>query len=208
MFSISICLFSSLLIPPSIDRRTFLTGSFYSESVHKLSSESVPKPNIDPDDNYAHWSFFGIAPPPIEKTITYDELLQEIRDKNVVTLQTATQHDTVVATTVNGHRLASQLNDEDFPIFVLSFMDKNGNLPFIVLPYDQVRGAVRNFAQYCAAIFSSFVGLDQFNLLPWQISAFSSIKERDEFISTGRRPKKLINYMKNAIKYFKNDTKT
>jgi hypothetical protein len=200
MLSLSICLFSSLLSPPpGIDRRTFLSGSFYSERIHKLSSGLVPKPNINPDDNYAHWSFFGLAPPPIEKTITYKELLNEIKNKNILTLQTATQHDIVVATTVNGHRLASPMNDEDFSIFVLKFMDKDGNLPFIVLPYDQVRGGVRNVAQYCAIVFSSFVGLDQFNLLPWQISSFSSIKERDEFISKGKRPKKLIDYVKDLI---------
>ena len=207
MLCLSICLFSYLLIPGGIDRRTFLTGSFYSDRINKLSLETVPEPNIDPEDNYAHWSFFGIAPPPIEKTITYDELLQEIKNKNIVTLQTVTQHDTVVATTVKGHRLAYPLKDKDFSIFVLTFMDKDGNLPFIVLPYDEVRGAIRQVAQYCAIVFSSFVGLDQFNLLPWQISTFSSIKERDEFISSGRRPKKLIDYMKQLINNFENITK-
>lgn len=207
MIHLTLFLVSSLILPPSIDRRTFLTGSFYSEIIQKMSLETVPEQNIDPNDNYAHWSFFGAAPPPIEKVITRDELSQEIKNKNIVTLQIATQHDTIVATTVNGHRLVSSIDDKEFNIFVLSFMDKDGKLPFLVLPYDEVRGFIRDVAQYCAIVLSSFVGLDQFDLLPWQISSFSSIKERNEFIYSGKRPKKLIDYIICSIHNLKNGTK-
>ena len=202
----NLLILSSFFTPPNIDRRTFLTGSFYSERIHKFSSETVPKPIIDQNDQYAHWSLFGVTPPPIEKKITYDELLREINGKNILTLQIATQHDTVVATTVRGHRLAVPLKDEDFSALVLSSMDENGNLPFIVLPYDQVRGAIRNIAQYCAILFTSFVGLDQLNLFPWQISSFSSIKERNEFIENGKRPKKLVDYIRTIVDGIKNTT--
>ena len=32
-------------------------------------------------DYYSKWSFFGLVPPPIEKTLTYNELLNEIKKK-------------------------------------------------------------------------------------------------------------------------------
>ena len=202
----NILIISSLFTTPNIDRRTFLTGSFYSEVINKFSSETVPKPIIDQKDQYAHWSLSGITPPPIEKRITYDKLWQEINEKNILTLQIASQHDTVIATTVRGHRLAVPLKDKDFSALVLSSMDENGNLPFIVLPYDQVRGSIRNIAQYCAILFTSFVGIDQLNLFPWQISSFSSIKERNEFIENGKRPKKLVDYIITIVDGIKNTT--
>lgn len=200
--------FSILLLSyslPTINRRTFLTGSFYTEHIPTLSMQPVPNISIDPDDEYAHWSFFGLSPPPIERVLSHEELLNEIKENNIITIQIATQHNHVIATTVKGHRLVCQLNDDYLPTLIMESSDKFGNVPFVVLPYDEVRGTIRDMFQVYATVYGSYVGLDQFNLLPWQISGFSSIKERDEFIKSGKRPKKLIDHIKTYIN--KNVTK-
>ena len=83
-----------------------------------LSSTSISLPffsqkNITKIDEYAHWSIYGLIPPPIEKSITYNELINEIYNKNIIKLQQAPQHDCVVATTTIGHRWACLIKDND-----------------------------------------------------------------------------------------------
>ncbi len=56
--------------------------------VFKSILTSIDKKNLDIKtksdkiDYYAHWSIYGIIPPPIEKTILYSELVESIKKWN------------------------------------------------------------------------------------------------------------------------------
>ena len=89
------------------------------------------------EDPYSHFSFG--APPPIEREVTYDELVSSIRSGTVANLQIAVQHDCVVATTVNGHRWSCVMQDEEVPFLV---MESGVEL----VPYDAGKGTIREVA--------------------------------------------------------------
>ena len=78
-------------------------------------------------DPLAHWSFFGLAPPPISGSLTYDELLARAEAGQVASVQIAVQHDCVVATTLLGHRLACEMPDSLFPRLLLDSMKPDGS---------------------------------------------------------------------------------
>ena len=86
-----------------VDRRTVVAGTIFSQSYKqpKPKSHKIINNNID---YYAHWSIYGIIPPPIEKSITKRELINEIDRENIISLQIAVQHDCVIATTIKNHR--------------------------------------------------------------------------------------------------------
>ena len=110
----------------------------------------LPNDHPETDDKYAKWSMYNFVPPPIEKSITYEELINLIRHEDIKSVQIAVQHDCVIATTNNNHRLACLLPDVDFPMFLLDAADTNGALPFEVLKMDRMRVKLREFSQVFA----------------------------------------------------------
>lgn len=127
-----------------------------------------------------HSSFFGMAPPKIQGTWSYEELLAKAGGGRVATVQIAVQHNQVVATTPEGHRYVCALKDEDFPILLTDAMRADGSLPFEVLPMDPIRAQVREAAivvrNVCGALFIA----DELDLLPWDTTPYGSLKEREE----------------------------
>ena len=161
---------------------------------------------INPDDQYGHWSFFGLVPPPIEKVISYDELLENIKNNNIFTIQIAIQHNCIIATTIENHRLACLVPDKMIDDLIMESMQKNGNLPFYILPIDPIRSKIRNFAQI---IFGTTLGIyiaAEFDLIDLDTTPYGSIKERNDYIKSGKKPKKMFNYLKET--FFNTNTNT
>ena len=134
-------------LPPCTRRA--VVGSVSSASAFQSRFHGVAHASLDP---YRHWAF-GVVPPPVERTVQYEELMQKLRDKEIASLQIAVQHDCVIATTKEGHRLTLLLPDDQFPALVGESMDKDSMV--LVLPIDARRQAVRDAAQ---ATFATFVG--------------------------------------------------
>ena len=109
---------SLLAAPALLIPKTLVADDTYHNSIIYKSDK------IDP---YAHWSFFGLAPPPIEKVLSYDELLNEIQNENIVSVQIAIQHNCVIATTIKGHRLSCLIPDNKFQQLLDDSADKDGN---------------------------------------------------------------------------------
>jgi len=93
----------------------------------------------------------SLAPPRIERVVPYDELVTLARTGGVASVQIAPQHDTVVATTRDGRRVACALSDRAFPQLLADTMDAEG-LPFEVLPLDGTRAVAKGFASAAAAL--------------------------------------------------------
>ena len=158
------------------------------------------------DDPYARWSFFDLTPPPIEKVLTYEELVVEAKNNSIISVQIAVQHDCVIATTTARHRIASIIKDEDFDSFLLDCMDKKGNLPFLVLPIDKGRTIVRNVGRISLDIAGGLWLLDCFGFLPWDTTPYASIKQRNESYGKISKRKNIIKVIKdffhtNTTKY-------
>ena len=136
-----------------VDRITVVAGTIFSQSYKQPKSKSHKVIDTNNIDYYAHWSIYGLIPPPIEKSITKKELINEINRENIISLQIAVQHDYVIATTINNHRLSVLIKDKDFNNFVNQFRDKDNSLPFTVIPIDKNRQKLRNFAQFWLGLY-------------------------------------------------------
>jgi len=136
-----------------IDRRTVVAGTIFSQSYKQPAPKSHKNIDTNNIDYYAHWSIYGLIPPPIEKSITKKELINEINRENIISLQIAVQHDCVIATTIKNHRLSVFIKDKDFNNFVEQFRDIDNNLPFTVIPIDKNRQKLRNFAQFWLGLY-------------------------------------------------------
>jgi hypothetical protein len=66
---ISLVIFTASLLQPQVTRRSLFAAS----SVHLSKQEQEEN-----TDWYSHWSFFNLAPPPIEKEVDYDALLSMV----------------------------------------------------------------------------------------------------------------------------------
>ena len=89
-----------------LQRRDFLSST-------NIIVPFLSKKNITKVDKYADWSLYKLISPPIEKTLTYNELLEEIKKKNIIKLQQAPQHDCIIATSRIGYRWACLIKDKD-----------------------------------------------------------------------------------------------
>lgn len=208
----------SFLLPDiSYSRRELLAGSLFAiknkdyqpnnnQPIFTLSSTFSNLPEPENKDNLAHWSLFGLIPPPIETSITYSELVNRIQKKEIYTLQIAVQHNCIIATTKKGHRIACLIPDSLFTTLINDSFDKDGNLLVYILPIDPVRSKIRTIAQFIfITSLSIIIGADS-GILPIDLPVYSSIKERNEYLSSGKKPKKLIKslidnlFRKNNIK--------
>jgi ATP-dependent Zn protease len=186
-----------------ITRRSIIAGSLLVPTItnanilneeHSIFQLSPTFNNLEnnKDDPFSYWSNYGLVPPPIEKIISYDDLLENIKNKTIFSLQIAVQHDCVIATTKQGHRWACLVKDKNFPQLLLDVMDKNGNMPVYVLPQDPIRSKIRNVAQtifYSSALFYILSDLD---IIPYEFKKYNSIKEREEALRSGKKPKKFL----------------
>jgi ATP-dependent Zn protease len=193
-----------------ISRRSIVCGSLLMPTItnanilteeHTIFQLSPTFNNIEnnKDDPFAYWSVYGLVPPPIEKIISYDDLLENIKNRTILSLQIAVQHDCVIATTKEGHRWACLVKDKNFPQLLMDVMDKNGNMPVYVLPEDPVRSKIRNVAQtifYSSALFYILSDLD---IIPYQFEAYNSIKEREDALRSGKKPKKFLKSLVDKI---------
>ena len=183
------------LLMPTITNANILTEE------HTIFQLSPTFNNLEnnKDDPFSYWSIYGLVPPPVEKIISYDDLLENIKNRTIFSLQIAVQHDCVIATTKQGHRWVCLVKDKNFQQLLLDAMDKNGNMPVYVLPEDPVRSKIRNVAQtifYSSALFYILSDLD---IIPYQFEAYNSIKEREDALRSGKKPKKFLKSLLDKI---------
>ena len=187
-------------------RRTFLGAAVLNHNIIFSNNNPLKLPefsfniskikNIDNEinhvDPYSHWSLNGIAPPPIKKTLSYQELLQQIHNNSIFTIQIAPQHDSIIATNYQGNRFACQVKDKNFDKLIQESLDENSNLPFIVLPIDENRQKIRNAAQ--AIFFPSliFYILADLDIIDYDTNTFASWKDRQEAYKNGKKPTKFL----------------
>ena len=143
-------------------------------------------------DEYAQWSFFGLVAPPIEKTLSYEKLLEQIKYDNIVSVQIAVQRDCVIATTTQGHRLSCLIPDNKFQNLLMDSMDKDGNIPFRVIPIDPIKATIREAAQFILISSSAFYIAADLDIIKIDTTAYNNIKEREEAYRSGKPPKKFL----------------
>ena len=147
------------------------------------------KNRVDP---YSHWSLYGITPPPIKKTLSYQELLQEIHNNSIFTIQIAPQHDSIIATNYQGNRFACQVKDKNFDKLIDDSLDENSNLPFIVLPIDENRQKIRNAAQLIFFPSLIFYILADLDIIDFDTNSYPSWKDRQNAYKNGKKPTKFL----------------
>lgn len=143
-------------------------------------------------DQYSHWSFFGIAPPPIKKVLSYQQLLEKIHNNTIYTIQIAPQHDSIIATNYKGYRYACQVKDKNFDKLIEDSLDENNNLPFIVLPIDENRQKVRNAAQLIFFPSLIFYILADLDIIDYDTNSYPSWNHRQEAYKNGKKPTKFL----------------
>lgn len=212
-FILLLSLCNTLVMPEFVINRRTMMGSIFTPSlfgtelnpikddikIHNIQNIQNIQ-NIENRDYYGYWPI-KIVPPPIEKIITHDELREKIKNNEIISLQTAVQHDNVIATTKKNHRLSCPIKDRDFPNFLEEIKDRDGNLPVIVLPIDKNRQIVRNIAQ-------SWLGLYIIRTLVYEIP--KNIKLLNECNSTMTTRQKILYILENEENIFdviKNSTK-
>lgn len=140
-------------------------------------------------------------PPPIEKSITKEELVKEIDKNNIISLQIAVQHDCVIATTIKNHRLSVLIKDKDFDNFVNQFRDKDNSLPFTVIPIDKNRQKLRSFAQFWLGLYTIRFFVYE---LPKNIKLLNSCNSS---MTTRQKMLFLLDNQNNIIDIFNNSSK-
>lgn len=159
------------------------------KELNEIKHAENEKNRVDP---YSHWSFYGITPPPIKKVLSYQQLLEEIHNNTIYTIQIAPQHNSIIATNYQGYRYACQVKDKNFDKLIQDSFDENNNLPFIVLPIDENRQKVRRFAQfffYNSLIFYILADLD---IIDYDTNSYSSWKDRQNAYKDGKKPTKFL----------------
>jgi len=211
------------LIFHNINRRNIIEYSSSSllssnnifRNINKNNVSFFPKKKLysKTNDWYSHWSFFGIAPPPIKSSITYEELINEINNNNIYSLQIAVQHDCIIATTNNGYRLSCLVPDEKFNDLYTDAMNSDGQLKVLFLPIDETKSNIRKTAQISFYSLCMYYLLSELNIIDVDTTPYSSIKERDDARNSGKPPKKIIGTIKDTINFIiltqkKNHTKS
>lgn len=189
-----------------INRRYIIQGSLISNSpiqlMNKISSDIKSKRIIPKKDHYAHWSIYGIIPPPIEKTISYNELLNSINNNTIVSIEIAVQQDCVIATTQNNHRWSCLIPNKNFSKLLDDSRNNKGDLPYVVLPTDPTKLKIRNTAKILLDLYIiRFLLID----IPYNIKILQDINNKN--LTLKEKVNYLANYQTNFIKIMKNNTK-
>ena len=153
--------------------------------------KSLEIKKITPDP-FSHWSFFGNVPPPIKKLLSYQQLLQQIHNNTIFTIQIAPQHDSIIATDFQGYRYACQVRDKDFDKLLQDSLDENNYLPFIVLPIDENRQKLRNLAQLIFFPSLTFYILADLDIIDYDTNSYGTWKERELAYKNGKKPTKFL----------------
>jgi len=195
LFSINGLTLTNILV----DRRSVIAGTIFSQPVNDYN---IPKiKNINDIDYYAHWSVYGLVPPPIEKSVTQEELIREIENNNIISLQIAVQHDCVTATTVKNHRLSCLIKDKDFNTFVDQFKDDNNSLPFMVIPIDEDKQKLRHVAQ-------GWLGLYIFRFMVYELPKnIKLLNSCNSSMTTRQKMLYLLQSQNDILEVFRNSTK-
>lgn len=174
------------------DRRTVVASSLISPiSQFNFNNFNIKKPEVEKNiDYYAKWNAYGLVPPPIEKTVSKEELTDLINVGNIISLQIAPQHDCVIATTIKNHRITCFIKDKDFNDFIQEFKDKDNNLPFRVLPIDKNRQNFRTFAQIFFATY--LVRFFKYRA-PKYFETLDSLNEKNHNITINQKIMYLLN---------------
>ena len=185
---LSSSLASSLLIPN-------ICNSYddqYIENSKRLLNLSPSFNNFENDksDPYSYWSFFGLAPPHIEKVITYDELIKKINNNEIYTIQQAYWHDCIIATTNNGHRISCKISDKNIDKLFIDVNNKH--MPVNILPIDPIRSNIRTISEIIFFPLLITYILSELDIIPYQFEAYNSLKEKEEFYYQNKKPEKLI----------------
>lgn len=196
-----------------VNRRELLESSFFSSNIifsrnylnllnndalfniskiKELNEERKLEIKKNNPDRYSHWSIYGIIPPPIKKVLSYQELLQKIHNNSILSIQIAPQHNSIIATNFQGYRYACQVNDKKFDKLIKDSLDKNENLPFIVLPIDKNRQKLRHFSQAFLTSSIFFYILADLDIIDIDTTSYGSWKERELAYKNGQKPKKFL----------------
>ena len=139
-----------------IDRRSVIAGTIFSPRLFngyiENKTPNIKTNNMETIDHYAHWSIYGLVPP-IEKCVSKQELTDQINMNNIISLQIAVQHDTVVATTLQNHRWSCFIKDKEFDEYVEQFRQEDKSLPFTVLPIDKNKQKIRRGGQFILSTY-------------------------------------------------------
>ena len=163
-----------------------------------LSSANIILPffsqkNITKIDKYAHWSVYELIPPPIEKSITYNELRNEIYNKNIIKLQQAPQHDCVVATTTIGHRWACLIKDNDIENINKELKLVSDNLQ--ILPIEKKYVYIRSIWQTWIISYISLFITSELGLIDIDLIGYTSFAEKEKMIKSGKKRKRLLSFL-------------
>tara|TARA_B100001093_G_C26796581_1_gene1001374 strand:+ start:757 stop:1317 length:561 start_codon:yes stop_codon:yes gene_type:complete len=176
---LSLTLFPSNVL--NTNRREIIKNSILSQPI--INNVHIEKDKID---YYGHWSFYGLIPPPIEKTISLNELKEEIIKENILSLQIAPQHDCIIATTIKNHRYSCLIKDKDFNYFLKEEESKN-LLNFQVLPIDKNRQKLRNIGKI---VFGAYI----IRFLTYEIPKnYNFIKNLDKNLTFSEKVNLIIN---------------
>ena len=178
--------------PEKISRRALLAGALATPLLVAGPPKSHAASTEGPQDPRTAWSFFGLVAPPIQGTWSYDTLVDQAKAENLATIQTAVSHDCIVATTHDGVRFASMVADKSVPTLLIDCEKPDGSLPFLVLPIDENRAAVRDVATQFLNLLGVLWLADQADLLPWDTTPYGSMAEREAAQRGGRKVKKKL----------------
>ena len=160
-------------------RRAMIATFALTSSPTSVHSKEYIDNDIDDIDHMSHWSFFVLAPPPIADVLSYEELVDFAKNGHVQAIQPAVQHDVLIATSNKGWRYASFIKDKDTKLFVLDCMT-NKSIPFAILPRDPIRNMIHDVAQLTFDTFLIMIVLEQWNLLPFNITSFGKLKDYND----------------------------
>ena len=166
-------LYSLLFNNNFLDRRSFLTRQSISTFLTNTNFDNIFKKNISSIDYYSHWSIYNIIPPPIEKVITYNELLMEIEKNNIASLQRAPQHDCIIATTQNGHRWTCLIKDNKLNILISDIENIKSDLT--ILPIDKNLENIRKAWQFYIISYLTLFITSEFGLIDIDMIGYSSL---------------------------------
>ena len=152
------------------------------------------------NDPYAKWSLYGFVPPHIEKAINYEELLEMINNNQVFSVQKMIQGNQLLVTTKENHRLSCSIEDDKLKDLQILAINKNGKKNFNILPVDPLRSRIREISKFSLLYIIIYYILAELNIIDVDTTPYSSIKERNDYINSRKKPKRVIGYLKEKIK--------
>jgi hypothetical protein len=165
--------------PEVMTRRGALVAASTLLASTQLPADAATTPPAAVDLDRPGHMVWGVIPPTPLGSITYQQLLDASAAGQIVSVQIAVQHDNVMATTVGGARWACALPDSEFAGLLVDATRADGSLPFEVLPIDETKAQIRDIAQRTFSLAVGAYLADQFDLLPFDLTAYDSLADRE-----------------------------